>query len=158
MPGNSSAFSSLGEGTQVPRVVGILCVDSGPPQPVTLIFSPCVCLRKILRALRGSRFRDLFQQAFEPPYLESVRREDSACVSHPVPHPCKGLCILLLLRSVARSVASLQTSFRELFSNEPLFWCTALTSCRFLWIPCCLFIGTIPGWSVPEWEVSEVSC
>lgn len=102
MPGNSSAFSSFGEGTQVPQVVGTLYVDSGLPQPVTLIFSLCVCLRKILRALQGSRFRDLFQQAFEPPYLESVRSEGSACVSHPVPHPCKRLFTLLLLQSVAR--------------------------------------------------------
>lgn len=47
---------------------------------------------------------------------------------------------------------------QEVISNEPLFWCKALLSCRFLWIPCCLFRGTILGWSVPECEVSEVSC
>lgn len=86
MSGNSSSFSSFGDAIQVPQVVEKLSVDSGLSQPMTLILSLCICLRKILKALQESQSRDPFQQVFEPPHLESVRSEDSAWASHSLTH------------------------------------------------------------------------
>lgn len=56
----------------VPEVAGMLSVDCGPSQPVTLTFPLCLCLGKMLRNLQESRFVDQCQQVSEPPHLEST--------------------------------------------------------------------------------------